>query len=133
MNLQTPAFIALIAFVALAVFGFAAMLGEMNETHDNCLASLANNGCPMPASGPAMALFHVSAYQAFSAGILTFAFFSLIILAAFSLRLAFGWLEKSQWKLVEKLSREFFAFESVIFAVRHWLCRLEKRDPALAN
>jgi len=132
MSIRLLAYISLLAFITLAVFGFAAMLSDMGENQGNCLASIANNGCPMPASGPAMAAFHVSAYQAFSSATVSFAVLLLIVLAAFVGSFVGFYLQKSRWKLIERLARQFTNFDSIILSLRRWLSRQEKRDPAPA-
>lgn len=134
MNHRITVCIILPAFVSLAVFGFAAMLGEMGgETHGACLASLANGGCPMPASGTALAIFHVSAFKTFSSGILTFAFLLVIVFTVLALSPHFK-VARIRWRLFAKTTaRRFLNFESVILQVRDWLTSLEKRDPAFAN
>lgn len=133
MSHRVLATLCLIAFVTLAVFGFVAMLSDMGGNHADCLASIANNGCPVPQSGPAMAVFHVTAYQAFSTAIIIFAILLLIVFGAFISGFFQPYLlKKSRWKLLEKLSWQFTNFNSIIRQSRKWHSLLEKRDPALA-
>ncbi|MCL5435944.1 MAG: hypothetical protein M1275_02590 [Patescibacteria group bacterium] len=129
MNRRILAYLSLTAFIALAVFGFAAMTGEM-RAHGDCLASIANNGCPVPAAGPAVAVFHISAYQAFSTTILSFFAVFLIFLAVWLAVLEI-FLQRSRERRDRKLSSNFSTHESVIYHFRRWLSRLEKAVPAL--
>lgn len=132
MNIRLLAFIGLSAFVALAVFGFAAMTGEMNA-HGDCLASIANNGCPLPAAGPAMAVFHVNAYQAFSTAILTFFFVAFLLFSAFGFGLVEVFLQRSRQRRERKFALSFLTHESAIYKFRHWLFTREKKVPAFSN
>lgn len=82
--------IVLTSFIALAVFGFVAMLSDMGENHGDCLASLALNGCPVPVAPIAMANFHAAAYKIFSSAVVTFLIIVLSVMAM--------WVSVFKWK-----------------------------------
>lgn len=79
---KTLTILALIGFIAMAVFSFLGM-GEHAGYHSRCLAELASNSVCPPNSGPVLAsLFHVNAFKTFSTGLVNAVIFGLIALFA---------------------------------------------------
>lgn len=74
MRTITP-WLIIIAFIGIAVFGFAAMMPEKEHSHGGCIAALASGAAACPTSAPSNhdIEFHLSAFKSFSTAILTLA------------------------------------------------------------
>lgn len=121
--------IVLSSFIAVAVFGFLAMMHSGTQGHQDCIAATAKSAvCPIKLSANALVPFHIDTYKSFSTAtvsmnivaMLAFIYAFVLLIAT---KIVFGFSFSRQHILSIRLSPVILS--SAQRSLKQWLARHE--------